>query len=90
MEYAIFLKISIILKITNTGIYFLNSELIVNYIDQITNNNAQKEYYLPDLLLILIKNNYKIEPIFIDNEDEILNVNTQEDLSKAKKLFKHI
>jgi len=71
----------------NTGIYFLNSKLIIDYIEQIKNNNAQKEYYLPDLLLILINNKYKVEPVFIKNENEILNVNSQEDLSKAIKYY---
>lgn len=71
----------------NTGIYFLDVNLITNYINEINNNNAQKEYYLPDLLLILIDNNYKVNPVLIENENEIINVNTQEDLSKAIKYY---
>ena len=71
------------ITLVNTGIYYINNKLIIDYIDQIENNNSQKEYYLPDLLLILIKNKYKVKPFIIQNEIESLNVNTQEDLQNA-------
>jgi bifunctional UDP-N-acetylglucosamine pyrophosphorylase / glucosamine-1-phosphate N-acetyltransferase len=40
------------IKLINTGIYILKNQFIVDYIDFVKNNNVQKEYYLPDLIII--------------------------------------
>jgi bifunctional UDP-N-acetylglucosamine pyrophosphorylase/glucosamine-1-phosphate N-acetyltransferase len=76
-------KIQRDIKLINGGIYSINNDLIVKYINEINNNNAQGEYYLPDILHILIANNYKIVPYYITNTRELLNVNTPEQLSNA-------
>lgn len=75
------------INLINTGIYIIQNKLIVNYIDFIDDNNTQKEYYLPDIMKILINNNYKINSFIISNNNEILNVNTQEQLAMANKIF---
>ena len=74
------------INLINTGIYIIQNKLIVNYIDFIDDNNTQKEYYLPDIMKILINNNYKINSFIISNNNEILNVNTQEQLAMANKI----
>jgi bifunctional N-acetylglucosamine-1-phosphate-uridyltransferase/glucosamine-1-phosphate-acetyltransferase GlmU-like protein len=74
------------IKLINAGIYSINNELIVKYINKITNDNAQGEYYLPDILHILLDNNYDITPYYITNNREILNVNTPEQLERANKV----
>ena len=71
------------IKLINAGIYTIQNQLIVKYIDDIKNNNAQNEYYLPDILHILIANGHSITPYYIENTTEILNVNTPEQLAAA-------
>ena len=75
------------IKLVNTGIYLIKNSLIIKYIYQIDNKNKQNEYYLPDLLLILIKNKYKVKSYLLENEKESLNVNTKEDLESAIYLY---
>jgi bifunctional UDP-N-acetylglucosamine pyrophosphorylase/glucosamine-1-phosphate N-acetyltransferase len=72
-----------LIKLINAGIYTIHNQLIIKYIDDIKNNNAQKEYYLPDILHILIANDHPITPYYIENTTEILNVNTPEQLAAA-------
>ena len=68
------------------GIYFIKNNLITEFIGQVRNNNSQKEYYLPDLMLILIREKYDVKPVLLNNQDELVNINTQEDLKKAKNI----
>jgi bifunctional UDP-N-acetylglucosamine pyrophosphorylase/glucosamine-1-phosphate N-acetyltransferase len=70
------------IKFVNCGIYFLESKHLKETIPFLTNNNAQKEYYLTD---IFEKLNEKFHLYFLPREKQyqILNVNTPEDLEKA-------
>ena len=74
------------IQLVNVGIYFIKNSLIISYINKITNKNSQKEYYLPDLMMILIKHGYQINPKLLQNQDELINVNTQTDLLLANRV----
>ena len=71
------------IKLTNVGIYLIQNQLITQYIGEVKNNNSQKEYYLPDLMLILIQKKYNVLPVLLENENELININTKEDLGRA-------
>ena len=49
-------------------------------------NNKQKEYYITDYIGIFVKNRYKVFPVYLE-KNEILNINTPEQLATAKKLL---
>ena len=74
------------LTIVNCGLYKFESELLLKYIPEIKNNNNQKEYYLTDILEILINNNYKIDTYLLDESDNkyIMGVNNQEELKNLE------
>ena len=74
------------IKLVNVGIYLIHNSLIIQNIDEIKNNNSQKEYYLPDLLLILIIKEYRVLPIILENEEELININTKDDLGRANNI----
>jgi UDP-N-acetylglucosamine diphosphorylase/glucosamine-1-phosphate N-acetyltransferase len=67
----------------NCGIYAINTNLICKYINNLTNNNSQKEYYLTDIIEI-IKNDEQINvntyDIPAEKQHEIMGVNTLEQL----------
>lgn len=71
-------------KEINAGMYLLSGKLIKRYIDDLSNDNSQKEYYLTDLFAILKKNNHSIATIAID-EKEIMGVNSRVQLEEARK-----
>lgn len=78
------------IKIVNTGIYLINSELLKQYIPMIENNNIQQEYYLTDIVKIIKKNtDIYLNTHLLDmcNNIFILGVNTQEELKKLEKLL---
>ena len=71
------------IKLVNVGIYYIKNSLIIANINKIKNDNSQKEYYLPDLMMILIEQGYHIVPKLLQNPNELINVNTQLDLQIA-------
>jgi bifunctional UDP-N-acetylglucosamine pyrophosphorylase/glucosamine-1-phosphate N-acetyltransferase len=72
-------------KIThvNAGIYAFKKEILEYYIPKITNNNAQKEYYLTDIIALAKADNRTIEPLLID-EEHFKGVNSKADLADAE------
>lgn len=74
----------------NCGIYSFDIDILCKYLPYITNNNAQKEYYLTDIIEI-IKNSENIiigvYNIPINKQLEIIGVNTKEQLEELTKLL---
>ena len=44
----------------NTGTYCFNQEFLLKYLPVLTTDNAQKEYYLTDLIKIANQNNFSV------------------------------
>jgi bifunctional N-acetylglucosamine-1-phosphate-uridyltransferase/glucosamine-1-phosphate-acetyltransferase GlmU-like protein len=79
-------------KITliNAGLYCLSYDLLKKYIHQLSNQNAQNEYYLTDIFGILVKNDEYISSVIITDEMEIYNINTREQLESANNYYAKI
>ena len=69
-------------KITliNGGFYSFNIKILLKYIDKLDNNNSQKEYYLTQIFELINKDNINIYCNVIEDENEIMGVNTKEQL----------
>ncbi|MDD5360063.1 MAG: bifunctional UDP-N-acetylglucosamine diphosphorylase/glucosamine-1-phosphate N-acetyltransferase GlmU [Sulfurovaceae bacterium] len=70
----------------NAGVYCIKSELLKKYIPTLKNDNAQKEYYLTDIIEMAVNDNLHIKPIFV-NEEEFKGVNSKLDLSHAEDIM---
>lgn len=72
------------IKLVNCGIYICDSNILLEFIPKINNNNVQKEYYLTDLVKLYKKeNSLNVVDLFImdtKKENEIYNINTKEQL----------
>lgn len=73
------------IKEVNVGIYVFKSKLLFESLKELKSNNAQNEYYLTDMPMILLKKGKKIETYSINNSTEMYGVNTQEDLEFCEK-----
>ena len=69
----------------NTGIYIFNNQILFSNINQINNHNNQSEYYLPDVLPVMLKNKYQITVCKTLNELEIKGINTIQQLYDLEK-----
>ncbi len=70
----------------NAGVYALDTELLNRFIPQIDNNNAQKEYYLTDIIKMAKESNLTIEPIVVNAKD-YMGVNSKVDLANAEAIM---
>ncbi|MGY3766701.1 bifunctional UDP-N-acetylglucosamine diphosphorylase/glucosamine-1-phosphate N-acetyltransferase GlmU [Vagococcus vulneris] len=71
----------------NTGTYCFDNQLLFKALDQVGNNNAQGEYYLPDVISILKKQGETVSAFIMDSEDESMGVNDRISLAKANQLM---
>ena len=70
----------------NGGIIAFKSDIIFNLLSKIKPDNITKEYYLTEVVEIAAQNDLKIDLIHIE-EQEILGVNSREDLALAEKII---
>jgi bifunctional UDP-N-acetylglucosamine pyrophosphorylase/glucosamine-1-phosphate N-acetyltransferase len=77
-------------KITeiNAGVYYGRKDLLSSALAQITNNNEQGELYLTDAVKDIASRGKKVGAYMIDNEDEIIGVNTKAQLTQVRTIVK--
>ena len=73
----------------NTGIIAINEKVLRTYISQISNNNIKKEYYLTDIIKLLVDNNKKVITHKFSNNLEVTGVNSKTDLVKLEQQYLH-
>ncbi len=76
------------IKIVNSGIYCIKKDFLSYAIDLIDIDNVQKEYYLTDLISIAFKNNYSTGCFLGKNHQEVIGVNTLDELKKVEHLIR--
>ncbi len=68
----------------NTGIYCFKKASLFSALEEITNDNAQNEYYLPDTLKILNERDEVVAGHVLDNFVEAAGINSQEQLAQLE------
>ena len=71
----------------NSGIYLFNAPLLFQALREVNTNNAQKEYYLTDVFGICFRNGKSVYAFKTENAEEILGINTPEQLMEAERLL---
>ena len=73
------------LKITtaNAGIYQFCSKFLLENLPKLNNNNAQKEYYITDLVEMAINQGKVLKPLIV-NEENFKGVNSKVELADAE------
>ncbi len=73
------------LRIThvNAGIYAFSKAVIQKYIPLLSNDNAQEEYYLTDVISMARADGLSIVPLLVD-EEHFKGVNSKKDLSDSE------
>ncbi|MDO5154997.1 MAG: sugar phosphate nucleotidyltransferase [Eubacteriales bacterium] len=72
----------------NSGMYIFNSDVLSKALKKLTNDNAQGEYYLTDTIQIAKELGLgEVETVEIDDMNEIMGVNSVEELQVAEKVL---
>jgi UDP-N-acetylglucosamine diphosphorylase/glucosamine-1-phosphate N-acetyltransferase len=71
----------------NSGVYCFDNRLFFKVLEHINADNAQKEYYLTDTIQCLVRNEYIVQSFQTQDTNEILGINSPDDLSRAERLL---
>lgn len=72
----------------NTGTYCFDNKALFETLKLVKNDNAQGEYYLPDVIELLQKQNEIVEAYVTDDFEETLGVNDRVALAQAELLMR--
>jgi bifunctional UDP-N-acetylglucosamine pyrophosphorylase/glucosamine-1-phosphate N-acetyltransferase len=72
------------LEEVNTGVYVFDGPALVDALPRLTNDNAQKEYYLTDVVALLAASGLPVVAHETEELDEIIGVNNLVHLSEAR------
>ncbi len=72
----------------NAGVYCFDAKKLFGALSQVKNENAQGEYYLPDVLTILKNDSEKINAVIADDYKQTLGINSRVQLAAADKILR--
>jgi UDP-N-acetylglucosamine diphosphorylase/glucosamine-1-phosphate N-acetyltransferase len=67
----------------NTGIYCVNTPYLFTALKKVKNDNAQKEYYLTDIVEIARRDSLIVSSYLVHNYIEVMGINDREQLEQA-------
>lgn len=71
------------IKEINTGIYCVESPFLFKALKKINNSNAQKEYYLTDIVAAACQNNRRVSTLVAGDAREVMGINSLDELQMA-------
>jgi bifunctional UDP-N-acetylglucosamine pyrophosphorylase / glucosamine-1-phosphate N-acetyltransferase len=74
------------IKLVNAGVYTFRADFLKEFLPQLTNDNAQKEYYATDLIEMATLNGKVVKWVEVD-EKEFKGVNSKVDLADAEDIM---
>jgi len=72
----------------NTGIYCFDNRWLFQLLPKVTNDNAQGEYYLPDVIGLLLAAGQPVYTVAAEDADEILGINDRVALAAAERIMR--
>jgi bifunctional UDP-N-acetylglucosamine pyrophosphorylase / glucosamine-1-phosphate N-acetyltransferase len=77
----------LLIKEGNTGILACNGKFLKQWLSRLSNNNAQQEYYLTDVIEMAVADGFRIETTLATNQDEVLGVNNRSQLAHLERVY---
>jgi bifunctional UDP-N-acetylglucosamine pyrophosphorylase/glucosamine-1-phosphate N-acetyltransferase len=72
----------------NSSIYVLSAPALFDALAKVRNENAQKEYYLTDVIGILVSQQKKVGAFKAPHPEEILGINTKAELASIDRMIR--
>ena len=72
----------------NTGIYAFRNEKLFEALGELTDNNAQHEYYITDLVEIFRRKGWRVTGVLASDENEVQGVNDCYELARSNQWLK--
>lgn len=72
----------------NVGEYCFDNKALFNALSKVTNNNAQNEYYITDVIGIMSEDGLKVDAYKIEDFNEVGGINDRVQLAEATEMLK--
>jgi bifunctional UDP-N-acetylglucosamine pyrophosphorylase/glucosamine-1-phosphate N-acetyltransferase len=76
------------IKSVNAGIYLFANDMLSQYLPKLSNDNAQEEYYITDIVELAKNDGFKIVPLYV-KEENFKGVNSKYDLAMAEQIMQN-
>lgn len=76
------------IKEVNTGIMAVQAKMLKNWVSQLSNDNAQGEYYLTDIVAMAVAQSVEINAAQPQSPDEVMGANDRKQLSMLEKIYR--
>ncbi|SUO96029.1 bifunctional UDP-N-acetylglucosamine diphosphorylase/glucosamine-1-phosphate N-acetyltransferase GlmU [Suttonella ornithocola] len=76
------------IKEINVGVMAIQNHLLAKFIPMISCQNAQKEYYLTDIIGLLSANGETVDSVSIKEVDEMIGINDKIQLAEAERIYR--
>jgi bifunctional UDP-N-acetylglucosamine pyrophosphorylase/glucosamine-1-phosphate N-acetyltransferase len=73
------------LREVNAGIYVVAAPFLFPALSGVNNRNLQREYYLPDIVAIALREGKTVANLQVDDAHEMMGINTREELARMEK-----
>ncbi|MEJ2744631.1 MAG: NTP transferase domain-containing protein [bacterium] len=71
----------------NAGIYIFNADSLFKAVEGLSPENRQQEFYLTDVVGILVGDGMQVEAAQADDAGEVLGINDRDELARAEKIL---
>ena len=72
----------------NSGVYIFKTSSLLTHIYRLDNENSQGEYYLPDIIAMMVRDGMTVQALEADSEEEFLGINSPRQLSQVVSLLR--
>ena len=77
-------------RLCNSGLMAARSTDLFDLLDRVDNDNAQGEYYLPDVVNVAVREGRKCAAVVADRPQEVLGINSRKELAAAERQFQDL
>ena len=77
-------------RLCNSGLMAAKAQDLFDLLDRVDNNNAQGEYYLPDIVNVAVKEGRTCAAVVADKPEEVLGINSRSELAAAERQFQEL
>lgn len=71
----------------NTGIMAMPNQYLNTWLNKLENNNAQKEYYLTDIVGFAVRDQVGVNAVITDDEWSVTGINSKSDLAMIERVY---
>jgi bifunctional UDP-N-acetylglucosamine pyrophosphorylase/glucosamine-1-phosphate N-acetyltransferase len=72
----------------NTGLMACSAAALKGWLAQLSNKNAQKEYYLTDVIAMAVADGVPVDGVLAEDRDEVRGINDKHQLAQAEKALR--